>query len=342
MSLDTNTYDVYQGIWTDWSRGPVFGVTVTLSGRDGKLLLGSLAVFVKVVGVHAWRLAHPILSLYTCSSREPREDTGRVSLRGGRNPEAAPRTLADAILSRKENARRTADQLLPRFGPILACVVGFVAAGGFSSRAVPGWGSSPVQLSGRNCGRISWDPDPNAVQDTMAYLGAQGLHVAENYARQCYLSPPAGKAMSCNTYLKKHIAPAILDANASCPFDRKACKRSTGNLYLDTGLLDSHDDYGRNSPPNQRMQLRRTVHCAPLATTDGYRVQRFDEAHNRSYTEYYYGSEHDPYGADQRNFTAQFSSDMYAYPDVNYLVGNSGDTWDDFTIRYVDLLTSST
>ncbi|KAL1641072.1 hypothetical protein SLS58_006344 [Diplodia intermedia] len=58
--------------------------------------------------------------------------------------------------------------------------------------------------------------------------------------------------------------------NASCPFHDDICRSQNGNLYIDTGYIDTHKDLGINAPPDHRFQYRQTTHCAPLRT-DGYR-----------------------------------------------------------------------
>lgn len=50
------TSQIYLGVWTDWTRSRVLGATLTLSARDGALLLTSLAFFVTIVGARGWRL----------------------------------------------------------------------------------------------------------------------------------------------------------------------------------------------------------------------------------------------------------------------------------------------
>jgi hypothetical protein len=45
-SDSTDQYVVYLGKWTNWSRGPVFGATLTLSREDANLLIAFVAFFV--------------------------------------------------------------------------------------------------------------------------------------------------------------------------------------------------------------------------------------------------------------------------------------------------------
>jgi hypothetical protein len=159
---------------------------------------------------------------------------------------------------------------------------------------------------------------------------SESMVAAENYARQCYSSVSVG--VSCGTYVKKQLPPAVVDTNASCPFDTRVCNHTAGNLFIDTGLLNSHYDFGRNTPTNRRVQFRRTVHCAPLAT-EGYRFRTYDVAENQSYTTYYYGPLENVNQSMTVNYTTQFSNNIY--PDIEELTRNGGDTVHDFSVRYV-------
>lgn len=41
---------VYLGLWTNWSRGSVLGETLTISRKDGDLLIALTVFFVTLVG----------------------------------------------------------------------------------------------------------------------------------------------------------------------------------------------------------------------------------------------------------------------------------------------------
>jgi len=81
-------------------------------------------------------------------------------------------------------------------------------------------------------------------------------------ALQCYQSP-GGNHPRCHTFTKTKL-PYTVETNATCPFDDKICRLTSGNVLLDTGRLDSLDDFGINSGP--RFQFRMQRHCAPLVT----------------------------------------------------------------------------
>lgn len=80
---------------------------------------------------------------------------------------------------------------------------------------------------------------------------------AASYARECYGADSSG-LVECNTFVQRTLAAAI-NQNASCPFADSICKSTTGNIMLDSGLMNSHHDFGLNSPPDQRFQYRRVM-----------------------------------------------------------------------------------
>ncbi len=249
MSAERATaYEIHLGTWTDWSRGSVLGATLTLTRQDGNLLIAFLAFFVALVGTRFWRLT--CLILHFIYSKDSPSDAvhhqRQVFLRNAPNPEAAIWTLADMGFSWRYKAGHVWTRLLPVFGLAMACVIGFLLAGGFSSR-VATFLSSEALLWGGNRGFVGDDTNMTTFGDTVGPHISGAMIAAENYARQCYTSASVG--VSCGIYVKKQLPLAVVDTNASCPFDDKLCKNVAGNLLIDTGMLDSHDDLGRNTPP---------------------------------------------------------------------------------------------
>jgi hypothetical protein len=53
--LDKTTY-IFKGIWTDWSKGNVRGLTLTLRPTTATLLTNSLALFVTLSGGQLWTI----------------------------------------------------------------------------------------------------------------------------------------------------------------------------------------------------------------------------------------------------------------------------------------------
>ncbi|KAI7783640.1 hypothetical protein LA080_011568 [Diaporthe eres] len=83
------------------------------------------------------------------------------------------------------------------------------------------------------------------------------IQQAATYARECYGAGSSG-LVECNTFVQRTLA-AVIDQNAWCPFANSICKSTTGNILLDSGLMDSHRDFGFNSPPDQRFQYRHGI-----------------------------------------------------------------------------------
>src|SRR5437868_6683784 len=54
--VTSNQHAVYLGQWTNWSRGPVFGATLTLSKRNGNLVIAFAAFFITLVASRVWRV----------------------------------------------------------------------------------------------------------------------------------------------------------------------------------------------------------------------------------------------------------------------------------------------
>jgi hypothetical protein len=75
-------------------------------------------------------------------------------------------------------------------------------------------------------------------------------------------------------------------SNASCPFDDSICLSKDSNLVLDSGLMDSLDDFGLNWAPQSRFKLRYKTHCAPLVIEGYSSPYPFG---NTTYLRYQYG-----------------------------------------------------
>ena len=63
---------IYTGIWTDWTRGRVQGLTLTVPSSHGTILIAFLAIFVKVAGGHFWDIFCYVL-FHTRSTTDARD-----------------------------------------------------------------------------------------------------------------------------------------------------------------------------------------------------------------------------------------------------------------------------
>jgi hypothetical protein len=133
---------VYQGIWTNWSRGPINGLTWTLSPTKSTLLTNTLALFVALAGGQLWNIIrfaiHQIRASYR-SEEESHESRAQQQV-VLRNTDTDLGTLR-LMLQLAWNSRSTGKQLS---FPILIATLAilhyglFILAGTFSTLASAG------------------------------------------------------------------------------------------------------------------------------------------------------------------------------------------------------------
>lgn len=155
----------------------------------------------------------------------------------------------------------------------------------FSSR-VSSNSVNEILITGRDCdvdlpNKESMDFD----QYSTLFLNRKAAeHLA--YASQCYQANDSARPDNCRIMTIPAL-PIKVDNNASCPFDNKICKQLSGNILLDTGVLDSYEHFGLNAGPHVSVQV--TEHCAPIVTA-GYSNSSVDPARNNvNFTSYNYG-----------------------------------------------------
>lgn len=281
----------------------MFGATLTLRRDDANLLIAFIALFVTIVGTRAWRICcfglHQALS-----SAQPRDGLYhqlQATLRNASNVTSALVTLFQLSWAWRGLAQGWKRRLLPILAFAVLFFAAFALASGFSSRIAA---NSEALISSPHCGWLDYSLNTNSsdLQSIFIPYTYQDVFTSANYAQQCYASNSTG-VLSCSTYVKKRL-PVKVMTNASCPFQQDICKSNDRNLLLDTGYLDSHEDFGLNSPPNQRFKYRNVLHCAPLVTTG--RTSTWNLSSDRSYTRYDYG----PAVLQPGNFTYQYSNDF--------------------------------
>lgn len=68
FAYGTGDQSIYTGVWVNWSQGRIFGATITLTSRDGALLVTFLALFVSLVETSFWRIVCLALHRYVYST----------------------------------------------------------------------------------------------------------------------------------------------------------------------------------------------------------------------------------------------------------------------------------
>lgn len=260
---------VHLGAWTNWSYGSIRGATLTLSRRNGGLLIAFLALFVGVTGSATFRIAS--YSIHQLLSSDIEED-GLYHQRQAilRNSGTGLPGLWKLILMQfawRRKAKNTTKRILPLMTFCFLNIGAFYVASVFSSQVSTSTGSE-VLVSSPDCGYI----DPN-IDDTITSLfgGLIPYYVqlavaSANYAQQCYNTDVTSQ--DCSTFSKTSL-PVDKLTGVACPFNQSICVKESGAIQFDTGHLNSHSDLGINDPPENRFTYRAVVTCSPLKT-EGY------------------------------------------------------------------------
>ena len=157
--------------------------------------------------------------------------------------------------------------------------------GTFSSR-VSSSSANEILIIGRDC-NVDLHNKNDVDNDQYSTL-VRNRNAAEYlaYASQCYQVDDSTRPNNCRTMTIPAL-PVKVDSNASCPFDNKICKQPSGNILIETGVLDSYEHFGLNAGPHVSIQV--TEHCAPIVTA-GYSNSSVDPAQNNvNFTSYNYG-----------------------------------------------------
>ncbi|KAI1427362.1 hypothetical protein F5Y12DRAFT_792384 [Xylaria sp. FL1777] len=303
-------YTVYLGLWTNWSRGSVLGRTLTVSRRDGDLLIAFTAFFIAFVGSRFWRIACLAAHRFQSSSKPENAiyHQRQVILRNTGSADSGLLQLLQLFWAWRHSVRifRT---ILPAFALSIFCVTIFTVAGVFSSQITSSVGTE-VLLIGTSCGQTGNVLGfPEAI---FSYIGRMERN-ALNYVQQCYSNSTS--LTDCDDFATRRIS-TFVNVSAPCPFDSSVCRSPSKSIILDTGYVNSHYHLGVNAPPNERILFRRILQCAPLETASFEGPYRDSLRHN--FTLYNYG----PSGyavATNESYTYKFKDILSQYD------GSSGD-----------------
>ncbi|KAK3688995.1 hypothetical protein B0T22DRAFT_427069 [Podospora appendiculata] len=333
---------VYLGTWINWSRGPVFGATLTLTRENGNLLIAFTAFYVGLVSSRFWRIFCLAFHRYysTPTPQDGLFHQRQAILRNSATPESSLLSLGQLYWAWRRSAERALWRMLPTFLFALLSIIAFTAASGFSSRISTAIGNE-VLLDGTNCGILrgfSTDTVPGTIMDAAilnAYVGTHMSNVAK-YAQQCY-GPQTSRSdmFDCASFIIDQL-PMQVNESAECPFKDGICRSENSNIRLDSGYIDSRDHLGLNAPQHQSIQVRRVFHCAPLHT-EGYTS---DVAGlNQSYTRYHYGYSHvpDPIAKGPSNFTYEADT-LEVQPQQSFTINGTVD-FDESDFLPIDALT---
>jgi hypothetical protein len=258
---------VYLGVWTNWSHGPLNGLTLTLSHKNGAILTAFLVLLITYVGGRFWRVIRLVAHRFFSSDKP--EDTfyhqRQVLLRNTNSSLAALVSLFQ--LSWAWRKRQKIHAFWRNSGVMLLAIINttiFIAASLLSSKVANSMGDE-VLISSPFCGALEESLPETEFQGVRELLHRQRRNLNVNYVDTCYGNNT--DAARCAIYRQTKLS-YNKTVNVACPFPGgdKICQNANGTIRLETGYINSNNDLGVNSKPEERHEWRTVLECSPLQT----------------------------------------------------------------------------
>ena len=259
---------------------------MTLTQREGGLLIAFLGIFVTFTGAATWRIM-------SYAIHQARAKTGprtalyhqqQVVLRDNSTSGVAVWEFCRLFWAWRKLATRPFVRSLPLVLLAFCNMILFTLAGVFSSEVTKAAGNETLIIS-PGCGyQLS---NLSSLQSLYA-VDTNGTLAASTYANACY---GGSYSVQCNQYVKPHLN-WTTERSVDCPFEPSLCIGGSKSAYkMDSGLLDSHGDLGINTPDSQRLQFRKVTTCAVVnGSAHSALVNRTQsDGSNRLFAEYYFG-----------------------------------------------------
>ena len=272
----SNQTDIYYGLWRDYSYDAVRGLTLTLPIGWGNYLIAALTVLVSWSGISAWQICSFILH-QARAAKTTRDVLDLQTQALLRDSVGAIGTIVDAVKlqwawKKPRNAtwNRTAPIILVAFTIWAA----FTAAGVLVAEvANKNYQDVVVLAEPYLCGFLQ-GPN-NLTVDAMSTFEAKIVNdtiAARTYARTFYGSDDS--VVKTRSTFPKVRLPYSVDMQDNCPFSGRTACLGVNNtvvdeaMAMDTGQLNSHDDFGINAASEDRITFRKKVTCSPIRGGD--------------------------------------------------------------------------
>lgn len=264
---------VHRGGWRNWDKNAPTGGQITMLKDDAELLSIFIGIFLVFVAAGLWTLIAYFIfqlnrrmrqkqagsafdGLYHQKQTILRNGTSDVAigssflklwLAWGSSPNVMKSTLPIVVLA------------LASFGFFLIALPFITAMEMLDNQG------NQVLIQSPKCG--FWEPDLDGDRVAAYTVVTQHTLEAASYVDNCY-ETDADSAL-CDQFLPNRRLPIIRVVNVSCPFDESVClPRTKGDKHpaitIKTDELDSHEDFGINAPPAERVKFRRSTTCSPL------------------------------------------------------------------------------
>lgn len=334
---------IYEGIWTNWSKGRVFGSTLTLSVHDAALLSPALAILISIAGGQLWRLFQFALhqSRATSEKRNYLFHQQQVALRNTAiDINTLQRMLQLTFAWRHEKSIHSFRRSLPLLLFILLHILLVNLAGLFSSSVLNA--GDQVLSRSPTCGTYSntYMNDTVYSSDPSDEAQAKRIEFQNNLnsifaSVQQHVDICQTSVDGCDTLPVKSLGWARTFLPGECPFETSICHPdSEGTVSLDSNYISTHSDLGFNFPEEDRMAFRIVTQCAPLdnsrfvsdwkdvaATSNGSAYQIADAMYGPSW----YSQRNATYSVVKQNLTCEqkMATPPYTLKVLNAKAGGS-------------------
>ncbi|VUC30471.1 unnamed protein product [Clonostachys rosea] len=287
MASHTNFYinpdHVHLGGWTNWNGNTASGGQITMGKNQADLLNIFIGIFLVFVGAGLWKLIAFFGFDFNRRHHEKKQQEGepiqecldglfhqqQTVLRNGGSDIAIG--VAHFNLWKAWRGGIFNAAVVMRTWPVIAVAfftfTFFLVALPFTTALVLlDHQGDEILVKSPNCG--FWAA--NLLDDDLTATAAltNSSLEAVSYVDNCYEG--VAESSLCDRFLTRRSLPIVGQTNAECPFDKKMClsQDKTPGFYITTEVLDSHEDFGINAPPDGRIKLQRMTTCAPLAVSD--------------------------------------------------------------------------
>ncbi|KAJ3455652.1 hypothetical protein MRS44_017134 [Fusarium solani] len=252
-------FNVYTGVWVDYSQGRIAGATITLTSRNGSILVAALSMFLVFVGSQFWNILSFVIHQMNATDKATdilHCQHQAIFRNAGTSIGAARELLALPFSWRRgqPEPRKFSMIIFRSWAWAFLAITNFCvwSVVGLFSSVITKSASSDILVRPGTCG-IVFDKTSETGFSSKAL---NQTIIADTHARACYGSN--GNPAQCNLFVQPQIAWAE-NTNASCPLGSGFC---SATLELDSGYIDSHRHLGINAPLENRISYRRVTKCA--------------------------------------------------------------------------------
>ncbi|KAE9375831.1 hypothetical protein N431DRAFT_370723 [Stipitochalara longipes BDJ] len=269
--MSTNS-TVFIGTWVNWSRGRIYGSTLTLPAQNAAILIAALALFIRFTGTKLWSILC-FVTHQLGTTRRPQDGMYhqlQATLRNNGSDAGTVWQVAKiAWIWRAPRSKSFRKSLSLMLLGIIHLMV-FSAAGLLSFRLTTV--QDEVLVRSLNCGPWFMNTSAPALL-TLTELTDYKIHrnanfqLTKQYVQDC--TNGSHSSTECSTFKSLGLN-YVTTKHAPCPFSDEMCLGPPNTAAsFDTGFIDSCLDLGINAEIEDRVQLRKTMTCSPI-TTNGF------------------------------------------------------------------------